>query len=174
MVSKLTMAKHAVELGHLKDILADLGYDSRVLEPSEGVPIPLLIMALPLDQKGNERYLNFLFVPVEDEELQSLEMLQLHTVIPCQLEESQRVDTQRLVSTLNSKIGLGCIGLDNEDNVYYRYVYPKAKYELFDDSLVSETVSLFIYMLERFSDLLTSVAMGQQDLDTALSLVPTI
>jgi hypothetical protein len=35
-------------------------------------------------------------------------------------------------------------------------------------------VSLFIYMLERFSDLLTSVAMGQQDLDTALSLVPTI
>jgi hypothetical protein len=171
MVSDLTNAKHTVELGHLEELFAKMGYHSSLMEPSRIVPIPTLAITMPLDEKGRDRSINVLFVPVADGELETLELLQLHTQIPCQLDERRQPDVEKLIGALNNKIGMGCIGIDANNNIYYRYIYPKAKFESIDERLISETVLLFIYLYERFSHLVESVATGQQSLDTALNLV---
>lgn len=172
MISELTKAKHAVELSHLGEILqAGLGYSSQLVESSEDVPIPFLVTAIPQDEQGRDRYLNFIFVPAPDEELQALELLQIHTLVPCRLVEASRADTERLIGAMNRKAGLGCMGIDEADNVYYKYVFAKGKYALFDPDVVAEMVQLLVYVVERFSGLVEGVATGQQDVAAALRAV---
>jgi hypothetical protein len=168
-ISELSKAKHAVELSHLSEILlAELGYHSELVEQSEEVPIPFLVTAIPQDERGRDRYLNFVFVPVPDEELQALELLQIHTLVSGRLIKARRTDVERLVGAINRKAGLGCMGIDEADNVYYKYVFAKGKYALFDPDLVSEMVQLFVYVVERFSGLVERVVTGQQSLAPAL------
>lgn len=171
MISELTRAKHIVELGHLEQILTELGYQTTLVESPEAAAVPVLTAALPLDERGRGRYLNILFVPVAETELETIELVQFHLQFPVRLTETRRRETEQVICALNNKIGLGGIGLDFEHHVFYRYVYPKAKYETFNNAALAETMLLFVYIFERVSGLVEEVAAGRQELADALKIV---
>ena len=167
MISNLTNAKHTAELSFLSGYLAELGFESELVERSETLPMPILISSIGGDAAGRPRLLHFLFVPIEEDQLEILQLLQIHTLFPYEVEADYLTETEKLLSVINQKLGMGYVGIDQENAVYYKYLFAKARYQPLDQALIVETVQLFIFLMERFSNVIESVVTGQQDSGTA-------
>jgi hypothetical protein len=168
MISDLTNAKYTAELSFLDGYLAELGFDSELIERSEVVPMPILVSSIGGDHAGRPRLLNFLFVPIEEDHLEVLQLLQIHSIFPFDVQSDKQADMEKLLSTINQKLGMGSVGIDEQGDIYYKYLFPKARYQPLEQTLIIETVQLFIFLMEQFSNLIESVATGQQSLTMAI------
>ena len=169
MISDLTNAKHTAELSFLSGYLDELGFESELVERSETLPMPILISSIGGDAAGRPRMLHFLFVPIDEEHLEILQLLQIHSLFPYELGVDYLAEVEKLLSVINQKLGMGYVGIDQENSIYYKYLFAKARYQPLDQNLIVETVQLFIFLMERFSGLIEGVATGEQDLATALA-----
>lgn len=169
MISNLTNAKHTAELSFLSGYLAELGFESELVERSDNLPMPILISSIGGDAADRPRLLHFLFVPIEEDHLEILQLLQIHSLFPYEVGSDYLVATEKLLSVINQKLGMGYVGIDEQDSIYYKYLFAKARYQPLDRALIVETVQLFIFLMERFSGLIEGVATGQQDLAAAIA-----
>jgi hypothetical protein len=171
MLSELTNAKYTAELSFLEGYLAQLGFESDLLERSETVPMPILITSIGGDEAGRPRLLHFLFVPIEEEHLQTVQLLQIHTLFPYEIQPDTLPETEKLLGYINQKLGMGSVGVDEQNSIYYKYIFAKARYQPLDEPLIVETVQLFIFLMERFSGVIEDVVTGQRDLSAAIEML---
>jgi len=171
MISDLTNAKYTAELSFLGGYLDNLGFESELVERSESVPMPILVSSIGGDSAGRPRLLNFLFVPIDEDHLDVLQLLQIHTLFPFDLEPAYLEQTEKLLGTINQKLGMGSVGIDEQNDLFYKYIFAKARFQPLDEALIIETVQLFIFLMEQFSSLIEGVVTGQTDLNTALAML---
>lgn len=58
---------------------------AELLEKSEEVPLHVLLASLVKDRKNKDRFVNFSYIPIADDELDYIRLLQLFSVIPSDL-----------------------------------------------------------------------------------------
>ena len=168
MISDLANAKYTAELSFLEGYLDNLGFESELIERSETVPMPILVSSIGGDAAGRPRLLNFLFVPIDVEHLDILQLLQIHTLFPFDLNPDYLAATEKLLGVINQKLGMGTVGIDEQNDIFYKYIFAKARFQPLDEGLIIETVQLFIFLMERFSNLIEGVVTGQLDLAAAI------
>lgn len=150
--------KYASELTFLQGFLEEEGIHSTLLDSSHGLELPVLVAVHKQD--GKERPVNFIFVPVDDE-LETLQLLQMYAQISLELDMRRLEALEKLILVLNRTVGLGSFGIDPENQLYYKYIFPKPRYESWNRELILETIFLFMFLLERFSGVLEAVASGE-------------
>jgi hypothetical protein len=167
MNSELNMAKYASELSFLQGYLEEAGISCSLLDDSHGVEIPVLVGILEDEDGEEERPLHFLFVPT-GEELDTLQLLQIFTFISGPVDESHLSAVEKLLVAVNHSVGMGNFGLDPENQLYYKYIFPKPKYERWNKDLIMETIFLFLFLMERFEGVLLAAAEGELSVEEAL------
>lgn len=156
----LLNAKYAAELKFIERALNEASFSTRFFDTSSELPLPLLAVNLPPDEQGRERFIHLVFVPASEEELKTVQFLQLYSPLPVSTGSSP-VELMAFIVGANNQTAIGHLGFDPNGSLCYRYVHIKEKYKMIDASLVREMVEVFFYMLDRISPLAEQVAAGQ-------------
>ncbi len=167
MNTDLLNAKYAAELRFIERTLKEANFTTQFLDVSKEIPMPMLVVHLTPDERGRERFIHMLFVPASEEELQTVQFLQLYAPLPF----SPGKYTAELPAFLlgaNNQIAIGHLGFDPNGSLCYRYVHVKEKYRMIDAGLVREMVEVFFYMIDRVSPLIEQVAGGQMSAAEAI------
>lgn len=162
-------ARDLAELGFLKQYLSKAGLESELLEPSSDIPIGALLAPLPQDERGRDRYLTFSFVPLSEEELEHVRLLQLYSVVPVRWKEAARANVEKLVLAVNNHLAIGHFSLKEDNELVYRYVWTVPSARMLPEEETLATIDLFVMMLEMFAGELDRVAAGETDVKTALA-----
>jgi hypothetical protein len=168
MKSQLLIAKYASELTFLQEYLEEAGFACTLLDAEQGVELPILIAVYHDEEEEIERALNFVFVPTGDE-LEALQLLQIFSLISDTVDDEHLPAVEKLLSAANRSAGLGSFGLDNDNQLYYKYIFPKPKYERWNRELIKETVFLFLFLLGRFGGVISAAGSGELSLEAALA-----
>jgi len=168
MVSELEHAKQLAELGTIQAGFEKEGFGSELLERSPEIPLHVLLLPLGKDGRGRDRVVNLNFVPLPESDIEWIRLLQLYTVVPCDIAPDRRGAVESLLLAANGVLPLGHFGIKEDGEVYARYVYtvPSSRTVSADELL--EVVSLFHYMLEMFAERIDRVAGGTLSPDDAM------
>ena len=83
--------------------------------------------------------------------------------------QTQAATEKLLTHRNNHMLPLGRLGIGDNYEIFCRYVLAAPKYDMLDQEIFSETVQLFIYMLEKIGQSIERVAAGLIDLQHALN-----
>lgn len=167
MLPDIVHARHLAQLGFLKDILEEAGLPANLLEKSEAIPIHVLMAGFQQDMKGRDRFLHFSFLPLNEEDIQAIQLLQIYSTLPFRLKEGRRDAVAALLLEVNTRLPIGHFGINEQDELHYRYVYNLSASKTFETDEILEIVSLFIYMCDMFADSIEQVASGEADAEQA-------
>jgi hypothetical protein len=168
MTSELAFAKYEAELGYIERYLSEADYACTLLERSDDIPMPVLIAALPKDEAGRDRFFNFVFVPVEQEELTTLEFLQIYCQIPFKISPAYRAATEKFLFYANDTIVIGHAGLDADGTPNLRYILSKEQFRMIDQALIAELTQVMHFILDKVSPLVEQVGTGRLSPEKAL------
>lgn len=171
MISEKLHALHAVELGFLQSGLEEEGFTTQFVEKSPELPLHVLLLSLGQDGKGRDRWINFNFVPLPDEEIENIRLLQLYSVVPCTIRSDRQDAVRRLLHAVNCVMPIGGYGIKEDGEVFIRYVYSASASRTLSPEELLEVVSLFNYMLELFAERIEDVASGAASLEDALAAI---
>jgi hypothetical protein len=163
MSLELVHARHLAQLSFLKQILDEEGLPTTLLEKSEEIPIHLLMAGVQQDQEGRDRFLHFSFLPLDEEEIQSTLLLQIYSTLPFAMEGNYREQIALLLLEINTRLPIGHIGMNENNEIHYRYVYTLSSSKTFQSDEILDVLSLFVYMLEMFGGVIEPVAKGTVD-----------
>ncbi len=156
-----THARNYLQLGQLEPVLNDLGIDTRLVERSEEFELSTLVGLMAPDEEGRDRFFNLTFMPVPEDEVEYVDLLQLYTSYPFEPAAEARGDLLELIAAINPRLPFGHVGVNSDDQIYYRYVVPQRRFESPDTDAVGETVQLFLFAATMFALPLETVATGQ-------------
>ncbi|MEK0313974.1 YbjN domain-containing protein [Cohnella sp. 56] len=162
-------ARDLAELGFLERSLTEAGLPCRLIEPTEGVPIPALLAATEAGEDGRERYLTFTFVPLADEDIGDIRLLQLYTVVSPAVQADRRAELAELLMTVNGRMPLGHFGLNEASELYYRYVWAVSDKHRLPDPETLHVTDLFLMTLGMFGQMAGNVADGRLTAAEALA-----
>lgn len=162
-------ARDLAELGFLERALVEAGLPCRLIEPTEGVPIPALLAAIEAGEDGRERYLTFTFVPLADEDIGDIRLLQLYTVVSPVVQADRRAELAELLMTVNGRIPLGHFSLNEAGELYYRYVWAVSDKHRLPDPEALHVADLFLMTLGMFGQAVGDVAEGRLSAADALA-----
>ena len=169
MISDLTDAKHTAQLGFIEGFMEDMGFDSVLVERGEQVSITLLVTQIPREDGGYWE-LTFLYLPVNEDEFEQIELLQMYCQFHTKVTDQTQAATEKLITQINNHmLPIGRLGIGDNNEVFCRYVLATPKYDMLDQEVFSETVQLFIYMLEKIGQTVEKAAAGLIDLQYALN-----
>ena len=94
MINDEVTARTYMELTRLEKVLNGMGIDTNLVRKSEEFELNVLVAVLDPDEQGRERFINFTFMPLPEDEIEYVDLLQLYTsfpvsptaVAPCRLE----------------------------------------------------------------------------------------
>jgi hypothetical protein len=165
MLSETASAHHLERLGNLKLLLDETGLATSLLEQSKDIPFHILIAGFHQDPKERERFVQFSFLPIHEQEIQAVDLLQMYSTLPFRLEEGLRDQTASLLLDVNTLLPIGYFGINEQDEIHLRYVYslPAGKPLGADEML--DVVSLFMYMCDMFGGPIEDLASGSKPLE---------
>lgn len=167
-MSDMMQARDLAELGFLKQYLEEQEVPAELLEPSADLPIGALVVPLLQDEQGRDRFLTCSFVPLSEEDIPGLRLLQLYAVVPASWKEGTRMDVERLLHAVNGRTAIGHFGIKEDGEVHFRYVYSLSDASVLPKAETLGTIDLFHLMLDTFADLIDGVASGETSLSEAL------
>lgn len=168
MISELEHAKHLAELGSLQIGFAQEGLNAELVERTPEIPLHVLLLSLGKDGSDRDRIVNMNFSPLPESDIEWIKLLQLYTVVPCEIADGRRDEVERLLLVANSLVPLGHFGIKEDGEVYARYVYAVPSAQTVSSNELLEVVSLYHYMLELFANRIEGVASGELSMDEAL------
>ncbi len=160
MINEDVTARTYQELARLETVLNDLGVDTKLIKRSEEYELNTLVALLEQDEQGRDRFANLTFMPLPENEIEFIDMIQIYTSYPFQPVDAARGQTLELINGLNPRLPFGCMGINNEGQVYYRYILSKRRHELVDADSVGEQFLLFQFAAAMFAQGIEVVAMG--------------
>ncbi|WP_217594364.1 YbjN domain-containing protein [Cohnella sp. GbtcB17] len=164
-----TNARDLAELGFLQQALEEAGLPCRLLEPTEDIPIPALLAAPDADEDNGERYLTFTFVPLDDEDIGDIRLLQIYTVVAPAVASDARAGLAELLMTVNSRLPLGHFGLNDAGELYYRYVWAVGAAHKLPQPDALHVIDLFLMTLGMFGRTVGDVASGNRSAAEAIA-----
>jgi hypothetical protein len=169
MATDAIHARHLAQLSLLKNILDEADLLTTMLEKSEAIPIHVLMVGIQQDEEDRDRYLHFSFLPLNEEEIQAVQLLQIYCTLPIELEADKKDALASLMLEINTRLPIGHFGINEQNEIHYRYVYSLSGSKTFEADEILEIVSLFIYMIDMFSGPVEGLANGSVDLATSLA-----
>ena len=141
MKNDFTSSKELALLNLYKGYLVDSGIDAEILPAQNSESLDLLQVNLVYE--GN---LNILFVPLGEENYQSLSLLQFFV----QWDQVNRSvsDSLRLINELNQKIPMAKVSLNLENTLEYQYYLPVSAHIPLSKEEFLERVSLLLSQIE--------------------------
>ncbi|MFD2331970.1 YbjN domain-containing protein [Cohnella sp. GCM10020058] len=164
-----TNARDLAELGFLQQALEEAGLPSRLIEPNAEVPIPALLATPDTDDDSEERYLTFTFVPLDDEDIGDLRLLQIYTVVAPSVASEARAGAAELLMAVNSRLPLGHFSLNDAGELYYRYVWAVASAHKLPQPEALHVIDLFLMTLGMFASTIGEVASGSRPAAEAIA-----
>jgi hypothetical protein len=164
MLSETAKARHLERLGTLRDLLEEAGLVSSLLEPSETIPFHILIAGFHQDNKGRDRFLHFSYLPIEEQEIQALELLQIYSTLPFSMSEGLREQVALLLLEVNTRLPIGHFGINEQEEIHYRYVCSLPAAKPLEAEEILDIVSMFMYMCDMFAEMIEHLATGAKDL----------
>lgn len=161
MLPDLVHARHLAQLGLLKQILDEADLATNLLEKSEAIPLHVLMAGFQEDKKGRERFLHFSFLPLNDDDIVAIQLLQIYSTLPFHLQEGTRDGVAAVLLEINTRLPIGHFGINEQDELHYRYVYSISAASTFESDEVLEILSLFVYMCDMFAEHVELVASGE-------------
>ncbi|MHA6484825.1 type III secretion system chaperone family protein [Paenibacillus sp. strain BS8-2] len=168
MISELEHAKQLAELGGLQAGFAKEGLQTELIERTPEIPLHVLLMSLGKDGRDRDRIINMNFSPLPESDIEWIRLLQLYTIVPCDIVAGRRSEVEALLHAANTMLPLGYFGIKDDGEVYARYVYTVPSSRTISADELLEVVSLYHYMLELFADRIEAVASGELSKDDAL------
>ncbi|MEW9700851.1 YbjN domain-containing protein [Paenibacillus sp. SI8] len=161
MLPELVHARHLAQLGLLKEILDEAGLATNLLEKSEAIPIHVLMAGFQEDKKGRDRFLHFSFLPLDEEEAGAIQLLQIYSTLPFHLKDEQRAAVAHILLEINTRLPIGHFGINEQNELHYRYVYSLSTARSFDSEEILDILSMFVYMCDMFAEPVELVASGE-------------
>lgn len=171
MFSDEIHGSHLKQLNQLRLYIDALDFESRMIEHSEFVPINVLLVAITVDYMERDRFINFSFVPISDEELDHTNLLQFYTTMPIELKLNNRIDVEKLLLAINTRMAVGHFGIQDNGEIYIRHIYSAHRLYGMNEQLIVETILLFIAMIDMHEELIDGVAKGKIELEEALRIL---
>lgn len=171
MLNELAHARHLAQLGFLQTIVEEAGLPATMLEKSEMLPIHILMAGFSQDGKGRDRFLHFSFLPLDDDELAAVQLLQLYVTFPFELPQERRADMAQLLLDFNTRLPLGHFGVNEQNEIHYRYIYSLPASATFDKDETLSVIELFVQMCDLFGDAIEAVADGSLSWSEAINPV---
>jgi hypothetical protein len=165
LATEVVHARHLAQLSLLKNILDEAGLLTTMLEKSQAIPIHVLMAGTPQDGEGCDRFLHFSFLPLNEEEIQAVQLLQIYSTLPIKLEADKKDALASLMLEINTRLPIGHFGINEQNEIHYRYVYSLSVSKTFEADEILEIVSLFTYMIDMFSGPVEGLANGSANLE---------
>lgn len=169
-VSDLIKARHEAELGVMEGALNEHGHDTRLLEASDQVPLPTLLVALGADDENRERTLGVSIMPFDEDAFDATDLIQFYVQLPFEVPTDRRADIGAAATEVNAALAVGHFALRGTE-LYYRYVLATPNNAVVDGDMLTELVSLIAFHQEHFGDYFEGVLEGQIDLSVLPELL---
>ena len=156
-------ADQATELERLSTALRAADHDTRVLDPSDEVPLPTLLVALGVDEAERDRTLAISLLPFADDDLDATALMQFYVLLPFELVAATRNDVLAATAHINAAMAIGHFAARG-DELYYRYVLAADKGAPVDGALVVELVQLIDFHQQHFGDYLEGILTDELSL----------
>jgi hypothetical protein len=153
-------AGHLVQLGFIKEILEEAELPTNLLERSVAIPFHVLMAGFQEDRLGRDRFLHFSFLPLNDEDMQSVQLLQIYSTLPFPLKLENKEAVALLLLEVNTQLPIGHFGINEHGEIHYRYVHSLSVASTIDADAILDIVSLFVYMCDMFSEPVEHAASG--------------
>jgi len=166
-------AERRVALGIISDLVAGLGYETRIVERDEGVPYATLLVELPPTAAGEPPYqLAMTFYPIADEEFSHTSFLQYYIALPLAPTDRTRAAVIELATDINNQLVLGHVGLTTGlAQVHFRYVQPLSADRVPTADDLESVLLLVAYSIRLFDRALAGVADGSLTVEAARAQV---
>src|SRR5262245_58767384 len=142
MPSDFIHAQHAAQLACLQGYLDNRGWATELIERSAKVPINILSVAAPRDANERERKITFAYVPVDDEDLDYLSLLQFYSPLPIVPDAAHTHELDTLINVINQGLAIGHFG-HKDSEIFMRHIYTTAQAEMVNEEMFVEAILLF-------------------------------
>ena len=168
MISEKIQAKHILDLSNLEEILKEGNIQCSLLTSGKNLPLSMLIVPMEKDNKGRPRAYSCSYIPMDDDDLENISLLQIYSQFPIKLNKSKIEDLRTLLLACNILQPIGNFGIKDETDIYLRYVLVVKKFDLLDPEEISETLMMFEYGINMYQDLIEDINSGNQSIKEAL------
>ena len=171
MISQEEHARNLVNLDLIKRHMEELNFATHLVEKSEQAPLNMLLVNVGKTYNDEDRVLNFNYIPLPKEMVNSIELLQITSVIPTLYKKEYKNILEKFLLAANTKLAVGNFILGDNNTIMFRYIYMAPRNELIRKEELKETAMLCVYMLEIFTETIEKVAKGEMSLPQALKSV---
>lgn len=169
MFSEEVQKKHLEELSQLRIYIDKLELETRIIKKSDIIPIHILLAGLTVDYKDRDRFVNFSFVPLSEEDLQHINLLQFYTSLPIEIENEHIDEVKKLLHVINTHMAIGHFGIQEDGEIYIRYIYPTHRIHGVNEQQFLETFLLYISMIDLHEKIIEEVGTGKLSLEDAVA-----
>ncbi len=171
-MDELTTLGYTAQLDLLRQALNAHDIAAQMIEPTEQVPAPTLMVSLDQDDKGRERHLAITIMPFGDSDgdgLDSTQLVQFYAHMPFEVDDESVGVCQRAVAMVNPALAVGHFGMQNQQ-LFFRYVLAMPAGDTFDADMSIELIGLLAFHQEHFGDYFE----GLIEDEIALSTLPAL
>ena len=171
MIAQDVHARNLVNLDLIKRYMEELNFATHLIEKGEQTPLDMLLVNVGRTYDGKDRVLNFNYIPLPDDMVNTVELLQITSVIPAQYSKEYKGSVEKFLLSANTKLAVGNFIFGDNETIMFRYIYMAPKLELIRKEELKETAMLCVYMLEIFTEIIEKVARGDMSLAQALKSI---
>ena len=150
-------------------VVCELDLQCQLLDARSGVPIDSLAVVLEADKQGRPRVANLMFLPVGDDEVQEVRLLQLHCLLPVAVSGEGRADLEHFLTRTNSIVPIGAFSITVEDELIFKYVHAIGRARPLEANEFLELFLLWMFTLDSLSGVVEDVATGTRAAAAALA-----
>lgn len=169
MFSEKELKNHLEELNQIRMFIDKVEFETRMIKKSDIMPIHVLLAGLTVDYKERDRYVNFSFVPLSEDDLQYINLLQFYTTLPLEVKEEYIDDVKKLLHVINSHMAIGHFGVQEDGEAYIRYIYTTHRIHGVNEQQFLETLLLYISMIDIHEEMIEKVGIGEVALSEAIA-----
>jgi hypothetical protein len=152
-------ASHVAQLERMRASLLEDDREMRLLEASDDLLVPTLLVSFDRDEQGRERTLAISVMPFDDGALQATAMVQFYVPMPFEVRGEYRRDLLTATAAVNAAMVIGHFAV-RDTEVYYRYVLACRHDTELGGRHLRELVTFVDFHQEHFGDYLEGVLDG--------------
>lgn len=171
MISEKIQAKHILDLSNLEEILKGENIQCSLLKSGKNLPLSMLVIPMEPDDKNRPRAYSCSFIPMDDDDLENISLLQIYSQLPIKTEMSKIAELQAFLLACNILQPIGNFGIKDGADVYLRYVLVVKKYDTLDPEEILETFMMFEYGINMYQDIIEGLVEGRYDLKMAMRII---
>jgi len=168
MIAEKTHARHLVELGRIQEFFENKEVYTQLLEKSEQIPLHILMLA-PEIEKNRQAYINVMFIPIDNPNIDDIQLLQLYTHLPVDYTGTMEAIAPLLVA-INMNLPVGNMGF-KDSSISYRYSYVVSDNSLVQQEEFLDVFQLFFNSLALFLELIDEVIAGKKTVQQAIKYI---